>query len=108
MKCKKCGKDKISCLGLCQSCYNKYYYVLTRYNMGFKDFIKTDFSTRYTNENIPHQKFEDHYMQFIKSYTLGEKQSKTKLAKDLGISRETLYKYIKIYNGGQNEKKGKI
>ena len=108
MKCKKCGATKISCLGLCTSCYNKYYYVLTRYGIQFKEFVQTQFSTRYNVENLPHRKFEDNYIKFTELYKTGEKQSKTKLAKTLGISRETLYKYIKIYNGGKNETKNKI
>ena len=96
-------------MGLCRNCYNKYYYVSNRYKMSFKDFVMAKDTTRYDlNSSIPHQKFENSYTNFVKAYTQEPKQQKTMLAKQLGISRETLYKYLRIYNGENTNEKNKV
>lgn len=106
MKCRKCGENEAICIGLCNKCYGKYYYQSNRYNTNLKDFITKE---QPKHNNIKrHEKFVDSYTNFLKVYTFDPPKSKTKLAKQLNISRETLYKYIRIYKGGINEKKGKI
>ena len=91
MECKKCQSKDVYAIGLCRNCYNKYYYNARNYGQNLKDFITTEKKTHYKTE-------QKNYSQFVELYGK-EKISKTKLAKDLGISRETLYKYIKKYKG---------
>ena len=91
MKCRKCQLKEVYSNGLCKSCYNKFYYSKNAHGVELKQFItETEHKTYYKSK-------PKNYDEFAKVYN--ENMSKTKLAKELGVSRETLYKYIKRYKG---------
>ena len=92
MKCRKCGQRDCWANGLCRNCHNQFYYASKTYGITLKEFVKT-------NEKLNHHKkggikFDD----FLKVYDEQKGQSITDLSKQVGVSRETIYKYIKQYD----------
>ena len=100
IKCSKCGKDGIFAKGLCKSCYNQFYYFNRNHNVQLQDYVQKDKQTFYHTEL-------KHYDKFLKVYDPHTKQGIKALAKTIGISRETVYKYIRVYNGEEVNGKSK-
>ncbi len=95
MVCSKCGKHETHSLGLCTLCYNKFYYAQKNYNTTLKDFVMNEQPKHYHTE-LKH--FDDFKVKYDEMEKLG-KVKKSALSKELGVSRETLYKYIRLYKG---------
>ncbi len=97
MLCRKCQKKNAWANGLCKNCHNQYYYNKKAHGMTLKEFITNkEKKTYYKKGGIKYDKF-------VEIYNKQQGVTKTELAKQVGVSRETLYKYIEQYNKGKQE-----
>lgn len=95
IKCKKCGCFGTSANGLCKSCYSKFWYARKVYNTSLKDFITN--GKHYHKAKSEIEKANKRYAKFKATYEAKNYSTITELSKKVGLSRETIYKYIKKY-----------
>lgn len=90
MLCRKCQTANAWANGLCRNCHNQYYYSKKAHGLTLKQFITGERKTYYKVGGVKFDKF-------VEIYEKQNNLSKTELAKRVGVSRETLYKYIEQY-----------
>ena len=97
MLCRKCGTKQSWANGLCRNCHNQFYYAKKTHGLTLKEFVQSkEKKTYYKTGGIKFDKF-------LKEYDEKSDLSMTDLAKKIGVSRETLYKYIRQYNKEKKE-----
>lgn len=97
IKCKKCGCFGINASGLCKSCYSKFWYDKKVYNVSLKDFIQNE--RHYHKAQSVIEQTDKQYNKFKALYETKDYSTITELSKKVGLSRETIYKYIRKYKG---------
>lgn len=97
MLCRKCGTKQSWANGLCRNCHNQFYYAKKTHGITLKEFVQAkEKKTYYRTGGVKYDKF-------LELYDEKNDLTITELAKNVGVSRETLYKYIKQYNKEKQE-----